>query len=104
LSFYRAFIAEEGDPAPAASGTSPPASTNGAGNGSGNGLERYAAPGRPAASGSAVASNTPPDKEIISRAQITAFYARKAQGHYSAKEAADLEDQIFAAQADGRIR
>lgn len=104
LSFYRAFIAEEGDPAPAPQPTPSPAPANGAGNGSGNGLEKYAAPGRPAASGSAPAGTVPPDKEIITRAQISAFYSRKAQGHYSKEEAADLENQIFAAQRDGRIR
>jgi len=105
LSFYRAFIAEEGDPAPATPQPTPaPGHTNGAGNGSGNGLEKYAAPGRPAASGSAPAGTVPPDKEIITRAQISAFYSRKAQGHYSAQEAADLEAQIFAAQKEGRIR
>lgn len=103
LSFYRAFIAEEGDPAPAASDAPPPAPANGAGNGSGNGLERYAAPGRPAASGSQPPPATP-DKEIITRAQISAFYSRKAQGVYTKEQAADLEAQIFAAQKDGRIR
>jgi len=109
LSFYRQFLAEEGDPAPAVPPeNTPPASTppngNGAGNGSGNGLERYAAPGRPAASGSATPPATPDKGEIITRAQISAFYARKAKGHYTTEQAADLEAQIFAADREGRIR
>jgi hypothetical protein len=107
VTFYRAFIAEEGDPSPAVPPTTPPASTtpaNGAGNGSGNGLEKLAAPGRPAASGSAVPPATPDKGEIITRAQISAFYKRKAAGAYTPQEATDLEAQIFAAQREGRIR
>jgi hypothetical protein len=46
-----------------------------------------------------------PDKKTISRADIAAFYSRQRQGYYRGKEAevARYEQEIFAAQAEGRV-
>ena len=43
-------------------------------------------------------------KHIWSRAEITQFYTDKTQGRYKPDEAAQLEADIFAAQAEGRVR
>lgn len=100
--FYRQFLADEGVPAPT-NGQDPklpPSNGNGAPKVD---LAKLAAPGRPAASG---AAPVVPDNggEIITRAQITAFYTNKAKNVYSSEEAARLEAEVFAAQKDGRIR
>jgi hypothetical protein len=104
-TFYSAFLAEEGVPAPAQGQQTSPPPPNGSTNGNGAGkvrLEDFAAPGRPAASGAAPV--VPDRKEIITRAQISAFYNAKNKGQYSPDEAKRLEAEIFAAQKDGRIR
>jgi hypothetical protein len=67
-------------------------------------LERLAAPGKakPAAGNSSV----PADKPVITRAQISKFYANVRAGHYVGRDAEKAADEaiIFAAQADGRVR
>jgi len=106
LNFYTVFLAEQGNPAPANGQPSPPAAagaTPPAANGNGRvTLESLAAPGRPAASGAAPKAPEPP--EIISRAQISTFYANKRRNMYSKEEAERLEAEIFKADKEGRIR
>ncbi len=68
-------------------------------------LETLAAPGRARpASGESPAS--PADKPIYTRAQIATFYSHVRQGAYAGRETekARLEQSIFAAQAEGRVR
>ncbi len=68
-------------------------------------LETLAAPGRARpASGESPAS--PADKPIYTRAQIAAFYNHVRQGAYAGRETekARLENSIFSAQAEGRVR
>jgi hypothetical protein len=66
-------------------------------------LETLAAPGRAKA---AAATSAPAEKPIITRAQITQFYADVAAGRYRGRdeERRKQEEAIFAAQSDGRIR
>ena len=82
---------------------------NGAGNGAGSpapspqlDLMQYAAPGR-AKSGQ---TQVPPDKGIVTRAEIKQFYTDKTQGKYAGREAeaAAIERQIFDAGNEGRIK
>lgn len=69
-------------------------------------LADLAAPGRAKASASDAPISDPDEKEIITRAQVTEFYRLKNSGHYRGREAeADaLEERIFAANRDGRVR
>lgn len=101
LAFFRAFVAEE------ATGT-PPSPGNGAAPNPANGaaparipLESLAAPGR----ASPAAPPVPADKPVISRAQITQFYADVAAGKYRGREAEKLENDaaIVLAANEGRI-
>jgi hypothetical protein len=66
-------------------------------------LEQFAAPGRAKTS---AASQAPVEKPIISRAQISHFYAESAAGRYRGRDAekAQLEAMIFDAEREGRIR
>jgi hypothetical protein len=66
-------------------------------------LETFAAPGRAKTS---AASTAPVEKPIITRAQISHFYAESASGKYRGREAekAQLEAMIFDAEREGRIR
>jgi hypothetical protein len=82
---------------------------NGAGNGAGNpapstqlDLRQFAAPGR-AKGGD---TQAPPEKGIVTRAEIKQFYTDKTQGKYAGREqeAAAIERQIFDAGNEGRIR
>jgi hypothetical protein len=87
---------------------------NGSGTTSGNGagnpasppqqfdLRQFAAPGR-AKGGD---TQAPPDKGIVTRAEIKQFYTDKTQGKYAGREqeAALIERQIFEAGNEGRIR
>lgn len=66
-------------------------------------LESLAAPGR----ARTPAQATPPgEKQIITTADINAFYAAKARGAYNGREAefAALEQELFKAQREGRVR
>jgi hypothetical protein len=68
-------------------------------------LESLAAPGRARpASGESPAS--PADKPIYTRAQIATFYNQVRAGYYAGRETdkARLEQSIFTAQAEGRVR
>ncbi len=68
-------------------------------------LETLAAPGRARpASGESPAS--PADKPIYTRAQIATFYNQVRQGAYAGRETekARVENSIFSAQAEGRVR
>lgn len=98
LAFFNGFLAEEAAVAPAQAepdnrGTRVPKVP----------LETLAAPGR---AKTAASASAPAEKPIFTRAQIAAFYADVAAGRYRTYEAerAKIESQIFAAQADGRIR
>lgn len=66
-------------------------------------LQNLAAPGR--AKAPATTNPVSPEKPIISRADITQFYADCAAGRYRSKEPerAQMEREIFAAQREGRI-
>ena len=63
---------------------------------------QFAAPGR-AKTGQ---TQVPPDKGIVTRAEIKQFYTDKTQGKYAGREAeaAAIESQIFEAGNEGRIR
>jgi len=66
-------------------------------------LESFAAPGRAKTS---AAGQAPVEKPIISRAQISQFYADSASGKYRGRDAEKtrLEAMIFDAEREGRIR
>jgi hypothetical protein len=66
-------------------------------------LEAFAAPGRAKTS---AATPAPVEKPIITRAQISQFYADSASGRYRGREAEknQLEAMIFDAEREGRIR
>jgi len=66
-------------------------------------LEDLAAPGRAKTSAATLA---PAEKPIITRAQISQFYADSASGKYRGREAEKgrLEAMIFDAEREGRIR
>jgi len=98
LAFFNGFLADEAVVAPRNSS---------AANGNGNNsqppkvpLEKFAAPGR-----ARTAAQSPAEKPVITRGQISAFYAQVASGGYSGNEAEKvrLENMIFEAQRDGRI-
>lgn len=107
-AFFKAFQNEQtavNQPAGTATHTSNanPGHT-GAGTGAGRvSLDRLAAPGRGAAS---TAGTGAPDKRMWSRDQITAFYQDKSLGKWDNREAEAIrmENDIFAAQSEGRIR
>lgn len=68
-------------------------------------LETLSAPGR-ARPASGEFSNMPADKPIFTRAQVKTFYDNVRRGAYNGRETekASLEQSIFAAQSDGRVR
>lgn len=97
-SFFETFLREQPAAAPRAAadpgpGPAPKAS-----------LEQFAAPGR--AMSSAPVASGPEDKPVISAAFITQFYQDSANGKYRGKpeEYNRVEAQIYAAQAEGRVR
>lgn len=69
-------------------------------------LNTIAAPGRARPAPGLNAPAAPADKPTFTRAQISDFYAHVRAGHYAGRETekAATEQQIFAAQAEGRIR
>jgi len=105
LTFFKAFVAEEAAGSPPSPGSeTPPTPTPSGGNGSQPGkipLESLAAPGR----ASPAATQVPADKPIITRQQITQFYADVAAGRYRGREAEKLENDaaIILASNEGRI-
>jgi hypothetical protein len=99
LSFFKGFLDQEAVHVPPSQQPQPPAS-----NGNGKlSLEDFAAPGRAKTSAASVA---PVEKPIITRAQISQFYADSASGKYRGREAEknQLEAMIFEAEREGRIR
>lgn len=66
-------------------------------------LESLAAPGR---ARTPAQTHAPAEKQIITTADINAFYAAKARGAYNGREAefAALEHELFKAQREGRVR
>lgn len=69
-------------------------------------LEQLAAPGRAKPATGDNNPGTPADKPIFTRDQIKAFYSAVRQNHYAGREPEKnaLEQQIFAAQREGRVR
>lgn len=103
LNFFRGFVSElaAGDPArtttsatPAQPAAATPAKTS---------LEDLAAPGRARTSAQ---PNAPAEKQIITTADIDAFYAAVRRGDYLGREAEKeaLERELFQAQREGRVR
>jgi len=97
-AFFQGFLAEEAATAPAnvpptaVSATQPPRVP----------LETFAAPGR----AKSAAASAPAEKPIITRAQVTQFYADVAAGKYRGREAEKdaNEAAIFSATNEGRLR
>jgi len=98
LAFFNGFLAEEAATTPVRE--EPEVSTQRVAKVP---LQTLAAPGR---AKSAASTTGPAEKPIFTRAQIAAFYADVAAGRFRGRDAekAKLEDQIFVAQRDGRIR
>lgn len=99
LAFFRGFLSEEAAVAPAEPETPPPAQQGKVS------LDSLAAPGRARSATAAQPAGTP-EKPIITRAQVTQFYADVAAGRYHGQDAKKASDEamIFAAQREGRIR
>jgi len=98
LAFFRSFLSQEAalDPAVSAqpdTGATPDKIP----------LADLAAPGR---AKTAAASTTPVEKPFFTQAQIAQFYAASAAGKYRGREEEKnrIEQAIFAAQREGRIR
>jgi hypothetical protein len=105
-AFFQGFLAEEAavdPPRGQPNGSMSPQNAPDGSYGRINGrvpLESFAAPGRAKS-----AAELPAEKPLITRSQISAFYADCAAGRYNGREAdrSQREREIFAAQADGRI-
>jgi hypothetical protein len=67
------------------------------------GLESLAAPGKARTSAQ---PNAPAEKQIITTADVNAFYDAVRKGYYNGREAEKnaLEQELFAAQREGRVR
>jgi len=100
LSFFKGFLDREAAFVPQGSELHRAAELQ---NGDRVSLEQLAAPGRAKTS---AASSAPVEKPLISRAQISHFYAESAAGKYRGREAEknQLEAMIFDAEREGRIR
>jgi len=99
-NFFKGFISELAvtDPAPDLTLPTPPAAQPAK-----PGLEGLAAPGR----ARTPAATTPPDeKQIITTADVNAFYDAKRRGAYAGREEEfnKLEQELFKAQREGRVR
>lgn len=97
LSFFKGFLAAEAAKAPStATPDVPPTAPKFP-------LAELAAPGR---AKTAAPPPAPVEKPIITRAQVTEFYADLAKGAYRGRddEKASIEAMIFEANRDGRIR
>ncbi len=100
LNFFKGFVSEQAATAPAQDPSTvlppvPPTEKPS--------LETLAAPGR---ARTPAQSQAPAEKQIITTADINAFYKAKAQGAYNGREAefAALEQELFKAQREGRVR
>lgn len=101
LNFFKGFVSELAvtDPAPDLTLPNTPAASQPAK----PGLEGLAAPGR----ARTPAAVTPPDeKQIITSADVNAFYDAKRRGAYNGREEEfnKLEQELFKAQREGRVR
>lgn len=69
-------------------------------------LEALASPGRPKPAGSGQLPSADDGKPVFTRAQISEFYGNVRRGVYRGNEAekARIENAIFAAQREGRVR
>jgi hypothetical protein len=96
VAFFQGFLSEEAAVAPAL-GSSVPNNTAPKMD-----LSELAAPGR----AKTAAANAPVEKPVFTRTQIAQFYQDAAAGKYRGKdsEKSRIEQQIFEAQRDGRIR
>ena len=96
LSFFKGFLDQEAAYVPQGQQPQPVANDR-------LSLEDLAAPGRAKTS---AACQAPAEKPIITRAQISAFYADSASGKYRGREVEknQLEKMIFEAEREGRIR
>lgn len=100
LNFFRGFVSELAATVPAAEPRvdTPPATQPARPQ-----LETLAAPGRARTSAQ---PNAPAEKQIITTADIEAFYAAVRRGDYRGREAEKeaLEQELFLAQREGRVR
>lgn len=98
LAFFRSFLSQEAALDPAVNAQPDKDATSGK-----IPLADLAAPGR---AKTAAAGTTPVEKPFFTQAQIAKFYADSAAGRYRGREEEKkrIEDQIFAAQREGRIR
>jgi hypothetical protein len=99
LNFFKGFVSELAVTDPAPDLNLPPAAPQPAK----PGLETLAAPGR----ARTPAAVTPPDeKQIITTADVNAFYDAKRRGAYAGREDEfnRLEQELFKAQREGRVR
>ena len=100
LNFFKGFVSElvAEDPAqlPAPTPAAPAAPPK-------PGLESLAAPGKARTSAQ---PNAPTEKQIITTADVNAFYDAVRKGYYNGREAEKnaLEQELFAAQREGRVR
>lgn len=99
LNFFKGFVSELAATTPAdPSVTTPPAPAPAKPS-----LETLAAPGR---ARTPAQTTVPAEKQIITTADVAAFYAAVRRGAYRGREAeqAQLEQELFEAQRDGRVR
>jgi hypothetical protein len=102
-AFFKGFISDEAATNPA--GLQPANSVTSVGNTTQPpkvSLEQFAAPGR----AKTAAASAPAEKPVISRADISKFYADVQAGRYRGREQEKerFEALIFEASRDGRIR
>ena len=99
-AFFRGFISDEAVTNPAEYSQPAPATDNASSKRVS--LEKLAAPGR----AKTAAASAPAEKPYFTRAQISAFYSEVNQGKYRGREEEKqrIENQIFSAQREGRIK
>jgi len=100
LNFFKGFVSDLAASTPAAPQPPAPATPQAPPK---PGLESLAAPGRARTSAQ---PNAPAEKQIITTADVQAFYTAVRQGMYRGREAEKeaLEQELFAAQREGRVR
>jgi hypothetical protein len=100
LNFFKGFVSELAvtDPAPDLPALAPPAAQPAKPD-----LGSLAAPGR---ARTPAAVSPPDEKQIITTADVNAFYDAKRRGAYAGREDvfAQLEQELFRAQREGRVR
>jgi hypothetical protein len=101
VEFFRRFLADQATSGLQNNGQQPGMTINSGGTPQVD-LMALAAPGR-AKTGQTQVS---PDRPIVERAEISQFYRDKALGHYKGRddEVSRIEQEIFAASREGRIR